>query len=112
RPGRVHVGRVLRGLTLRGLSLLAFGRVRAEQLGDVRPGRLPRHLHARLAQRPVDLGERVAELVVHVGDAKLEECGALADALGASRVLLARELDDEAAPPRDLDDWPGGAELV
>jgi len=36
---------------------------------------------------------------LHVGDAELEERGALDDALSASRILFTGQLDDEAAAP-------------
>src|SRR6266702_2211389 len=78
-----------------------------EQRGE-RPG----GVHARLAQRLVDLGERVPEPVLHVRDAELEKGGALDDALGARRVLFARELDDEPVVADHLHHGLGHAELV
>src|SRR3989441_7754716 len=51
-------------------------------------------------------------LPIYVGDAELEERGALDDALSASRILFTGQLDDEAAAPLDLHDGLAGAELV
>src|SRR5438093_3226983 len=114
RPRHVQTGRVLLGLAFGGLALLALAGIRAEQLGDVRrpAARLPGGLHPSRAQRLVDLAERVAEPVLHVGDTELEERGALNDALGARRILFARQLHDQAAPSHDLHHRLGGAELV
>src|SRR5579884_3950706 len=91
RAGGVGLGGV-RGGRL-PFATLGFAGVRAEELRH-RGGGAPRSrgLHARLAQRPVDLGKGVAEQVAHVGDAELEKRGALNDALRPRRVLLAREL--------------------
>ncbi len=52
------------------------------------------------------------ELVLHIGDAEFEEGGALDHALGPRRILLARQLDDQAAAALDLDDGLGRPELV
>src|SRR5207247_10246078 len=88
----------------------ALGTERLPHVGVSRSWRSGR-LDPRLTQRPVDLGQRVAEQVLHVGDPELEERGALNDALGARRILLAGELDDQPAAPDDLHDGLGGAEL-
>jgi len=111
--GRVQVGGVFRRrLALRRLAL-GFPGVRAEQLGHARRCRpLPGRPHPGPLQRFVDLGQRVSEQVLHVGDAELEERGALDDALGPGRIFFARQLDDEAAAPLNLDDGLARAELV
>src|ERR1041385_6286567 len=64
-----------------------LGRVSAEQLRHRRGRGIRTRLDPRSLQRRVHLRQRVLELVLHVGDAELEERGALDDAAGARRIL-------------------------